>query len=287
MIVLKNIQYGRYKRDKKLKPSDFTHYLSIVAIVKNEAPYIAEWIEYHLLVGVEKFYIYDNESTDNLKEILEPYINEGIVGYTFYPGRKKQIPAYDDAVERLKYTSYWVAVIDLDEFIVPVSASNVSTWLHDFEGVAGVEIDWLIYGSGGHQKKEPGLVMERFKAHSKFDFDDNKCFKTIINPRSVFHYVTPHHAQHYDGKSVDSHKEEGVGFGCRNPLYDAIRINHYFCKSIEEYHIKMNRGTADGSGVYDNFQFIEDDYNEIKNDPIMDKYIPIVKEKIRQRFNNL
>lgn len=29
--------------------------LSFVAIVKNEGPYIREWIEYHKLVGVDKF----------------------------------------------------------------------------------------------------------------------------------------------------------------------------------------------------------------------------------------
>ena len=50
-------------------------YLSITAVLQNEAPYIKEWIEYHRLVGVERFYIYDNESTDNVKEILKPYID--------------------------------------------------------------------------------------------------------------------------------------------------------------------------------------------------------------------
>ena len=45
-------------------------FLSVVAIAKNEAPYIKEWIEYHKLVGVERFYFYDNGSTDNTREVL-------------------------------------------------------------------------------------------------------------------------------------------------------------------------------------------------------------------------
>ena len=44
---------------------DYKNKLSFVAIVKNEAPYIVEWIEFHRLVGVDKFYIYDNESSEN------------------------------------------------------------------------------------------------------------------------------------------------------------------------------------------------------------------------------
>lgn len=48
--------------------------LAICVIVKNEAPYMKEWIDYHRLVGVEKFYVYDNESTDSLLSVLAPYI---------------------------------------------------------------------------------------------------------------------------------------------------------------------------------------------------------------------
>jgi len=55
----------------------FNNTISIVAMVKNESEYIKEWLEYHMLVGVDKFVIYDNNSDDNLKEILQPYINSG------------------------------------------------------------------------------------------------------------------------------------------------------------------------------------------------------------------
>lgn len=68
--------------------------LSFVAIIKNEAPYIIEWIEYHRLVGVEKFYIYDNGSTDNIKDILTPYISNNTVVYHEFPGKEMQLSAY-------------------------------------------------------------------------------------------------------------------------------------------------------------------------------------------------
>lgn len=43
------------------------HYLGVCAIAKNEGPYFKEWIDWHLSKGVDRFYIYDNESTDNTR----------------------------------------------------------------------------------------------------------------------------------------------------------------------------------------------------------------------------
>ena len=62
-------------------------YLAIGMIYRNEAPYLAEWLEFHRLVGVERFYLYDNESEDDHLEVLAPYIEEGIVEVHEWPGR--------------------------------------------------------------------------------------------------------------------------------------------------------------------------------------------------------
>lgn len=76
--------------------------LSVASIIKNE-PDILEWIEYHRLVGVEHFYIYDNESTDGLKEKLSKYIDAGIVTYIYYPGKAMQDKSINDAIQNFAY----------------------------------------------------------------------------------------------------------------------------------------------------------------------------------------
>lgn len=53
--------------------------LAIVAIIKNEGQYIEEWLRYHIVAGVQKFFLYDNDSSDNTREILEKYIRAGYV----------------------------------------------------------------------------------------------------------------------------------------------------------------------------------------------------------------
>ena len=52
----------------------FPYNLAVAAIFKDEAPYLREWLDYHLLAGVEHFYLYNNDSTDDYAEMLKPYV---------------------------------------------------------------------------------------------------------------------------------------------------------------------------------------------------------------------
>ena len=148
------LRYGLFKAMRLMRQMKRDHttpryYLAVCAIAKNEGPYFKEWIDWHLSKGVEKFYIYDNESTDCTKEVLAPYIESGIVDYTFFPGHRRQLAAYDDCLDRHRTDARWIAFIDLDEFIVPVQDRTIPEFLNRFEDFPAVVINWLLYGSGG------------------------------------------------------------------------------------------------------------------------------------------
>jgi len=145
--------YPKLKRLNSYYEKKESVYLSIVAIAKNEAPYIKEWIEYHKLVGVERFYFYDNGSTDNTKEILEPYIKEGSVVYNYCEGKCLQNLAYADAVCKYKNQTRWLAIIDLDEYIVPVEKDNIPDFIRNFEKFPAVGINWVMFDSNGYVSK--------------------------------------------------------------------------------------------------------------------------------------
>ena len=72
--------------------------LAFVLIAKNEATYIKEWLDFHIKQGVSHFLIYDNESTDNFREVLRPYIGAGQVTYHFIKGKRRQVDAYNMAL---------------------------------------------------------------------------------------------------------------------------------------------------------------------------------------------
>ena len=224
------------------------YYLAVCAIAKNEGPYFKEWIEWHRKQGVEKFYIYDNESTDCTKEVLTPYIESGLVEYCYFPGYRKQLAAYDDCLEKYRWDTRWIAFIDLDEFIVPIKDKTIPDFLRKFEGFPAVEINWLIYGSGGAKKKVPGTMMERFKYHSKLEHYLNRHVNSIVDTRKVFNLIGCHEAARIEGYAADSHGNPiKKHFREREPQQDVIRINHYAVRSFEEFLEKQNRGRASGT----------------------------------------
>jgi hypothetical protein len=251
----------RLKYDKTIPK----YYLAICAIAKNEGAYFEEWIEWHKNLGVEKFYIYDNESTDNTKEILTPHIESGLVDYTFFPGKKQQLPAYDDCLDKHRLDARWIAVIDLDEFIVPIKDQTIPEFLKRFEHFSAVEINWLCYGSGGVKEKTDGNVMERFKHHSFPNHKLNTHVKSIVDPRRVFNMIGCHEAARISGYTVDSYGEKITNnFRNRQPQQDVIRINHYAVKSYEEFLKKKARGRARTLKVRDLDYFDKYDLNDIK-----------------------
>lgn len=240
------------------------YYLAVCAIAKNEGPYFKEWIEWHHKHGVEKFYIYDNESTDDTKNILKPYIESGIVDYKYWPGKNQQLATYDDCFERHRFESRWIAVIDLDEYIVPIRDKSIPDFLRGMEQFSVVEINWLVYGSGGAKKKEPGNVMDRFRRHSLPEHKLNTHVKSIVDPRRVCTMVGCHEASRISGRAADSHGMPlKKGFRDRIPQQDIIRINHYAIKSYEEFLAKRARGRARVESLRDMGYFEKYDLNDI------------------------
>ena len=291
-----------YMKDLKRNspPSNFKHYLCVAAIIRNEADYIAEWLEYHLYVGVEKFYIYDNESDDNIKDILKPYIYRGVVEYYYLPGKKLELYkfnskrealrernrwvhsiqnyAYADAINRTKYNTFWVAFIDIDEFIVPVSTKTIPEFLHDFENHVGVELFWLMYGHSGHMSNNKQLVIERFQCHSPFQYPENFQTKLIVNPRFVFFQRT-HNAWFFEGKKAVNSNKITTDLDSYSPQYDKIRLNHYHSKSFEEWLVRRKGNpTAINNPLYiEEFNKEQSERNIVKDDTIMLKYIEPIK----------
>ncbi|MBE6459632.1 MAG: hypothetical protein E7009_01440 [Alphaproteobacteria bacterium] len=265
------------RADKKTK---YPHELSIAAIMKNEGPYLKEWLDFHILVGVEKFYLYDNGSTDNTGEILKPYIERGIVDYTFFPGRAQQRPAYYDVIRKHADDTRWMALIDLDEFLVPVKHKTLPEFLRTLPRFSQLIVSWVDYGSNGHMEKPDGLVIENYTKHAR----DNWGVKSIINPRLITYLGNPHY-NYVAGPTIDENgKKIGKVNQEKNPTtINKIRCNHYITKSHAEYIARCNLGDA-GSGekvktfgrdVETNFRRF--DKSEVY-DPIMKKYVTKLKK---------
>ena len=270
----------------------FENFISIASIIKNEAPYLPEWIEYHKMLGVEKFYIYDNESTDNTKEVLKSYIADGTVEYIWFPGKKMQPKAYLDAVLRTGSKTHWLVLIDADEFIVPVKNLSIVSVIKNIykkqKNISQILMGWVVYGSSGHKTKPDGLVIENYKNRGKFE-DSRYSFKAIVNPRKV--KIPDCHSCSVRGNTIDengnvinidifSKKIPSIFSLPRNRL----RLNHYMVKSYEECYNKRCKGNAWNGKNIVAFQdyFNCNDRNEVFDD-IMSKYIKPIKQNLKKR----
>ena len=231
----------------------YPYKLAVCAIMKNEASYLREWIEYHKLVGVDKFFLYDNDSTDDTYDILRPYIDCGVVEYVRQPGERQQLPAYNDCIARHKMDARWIAFIDLDEFLVPMRSDNLIPILDKSKSM--IIADWAIYGSSGHETRPHGGVLENYTWRARHSW----LYKSIVNPRMVI--------------SMGCHEHDVVG-----PIIHVssriMRVNHYHCKSWAEYQLRAARGdawngNAVGAARYQRELFDRHNKNEVYDDTMM------------------
>lgn len=258
---------------KSDKTKKFKNEVAIGAIMKNEGPYLKEWLDFHILVGVNKFFLYDNDSTDDTVKILKPYIKRGIVEYNYWPGKAKQMSAYYDILKKHTNDTRWLALIDLDEFLVPVEHDTVPEFLHTLpSNFAQLIVTWIMYGSSGHVHKPDGLVMENFKHHGKIGAG----VKSIVNPRLLVEY-TNMHANFVGGWTIDNNgKKLGrVNQSHNPPASNKLRCNHYYTKSYDEYIARLNRGSATTQSTQSYRgpeKFKQYDTNEVYDD-VMDRFI--------------
>ena len=163
--------------------------VSIASIFRDEAPFLKEWIEFHRLIGVEHFYLYNHCSQDHFKEVLNPYVQEGLVELFDWSEeatsrvhfRKIQSAALRDAAIRARGVSKWVAFIDADEYIFPVRDKTLPQFLASYEEYGAVSANWRVFGTSHikHLKKDQ-LMIEQLLFRAEEDHAWNDYVKSIV-----------------------------------------------------------------------------------------------------------
>jgi len=226
--------------------------VAICAIFKNESRYFREWIEFHKLVGVEHFYLYNNCSEDDYINVLQPYIDDGLVTLIEWPQQQAQMQAYQNCIEQFRREVQWLGFIDLDEFVVPIEKNTVGDILDRFvKNRSAVLLYWRLYGTSGRMdRSRKGLVTEDFTVcwpklsevgkcflNMNYDFLKNAGRKSMLHhhPIGGYGFLKYHPVNLFDN----------VCYGGYNKLDSAevpMQINHYFTKSYKEYAEKKSKG---------------------------------------------
>lgn len=206
--------------------------LSICAVFKNEARYLKEWIEYHQLVGVNHFYLYNNNSKDGYQEVLKPYIQKNLVTLIQWPdylGTLKeediflwslgtQVPAYENAVKcQAGNETKWLVFVDIDEYLVPPTADTLTEILEKYDEYAGVTLASDFFDAYKIYKfPKRNLLIETTEMISPpYQNPEKGVSKTIFKPDLAKGFIWPPYTCVFkDHKTVKLKKLE-------------MRINHY------------------------------------------------------------
>jgi hypothetical protein len=213
----------------------------VCAVFQNEAFFLHEWLEYHRLLGVEHFYLYNNLSDDAYAEILEPYCAAGLVDLFEWPVEthnqqeyldQLQLPVYNDAMQLASTTAEWAAFIDLDEFIVPKGDQDLYTLLQSYSTYGGLSINWQLFGTAGLEElPTKALITESLLWKAPIEEPINRIVKLIVQPDRVQEVRDPHYFEFKDGYyAVDTNgnrlEKQQVG---QPVVIDKVQLNHYWC----------------------------------------------------------
>lgn len=234
------------KYDKKYK-------FAICAIFKDESPFLREWIEFHRMIGFEHFYLYNNNSSDNYKDVLQPYLTNQTVTLIDFPYNHAQARAYESFYMTYRHETQWVSFIDIDEYICPNSHLTLKEWIKDYENYPVIQIYWKMFGTSGllhHDYSK--LVIEQYTVSWKGLYHCGKCLINtdydIISFDSSCHHC-PTVAVSFHGKNRRVHPINifhratmGPGtFLKTDESNPSIQINHYWSKAWDCYDEKRNK----------------------------------------------
>jgi hypothetical protein len=268
-------------------------YLAASTIYRDDAEYLPEWIEFHRLVGVGRFFLYDNGSTDDHRQVLSPYLDEGIVTVHDWPrpflrqnGRPRAIvTAFEHCVGVHGGDARWIAFLDIDEFLFSPAGGALPALLTDYERYPGVVVNRAEFGPSGHQTKPPGLVIESYLQRRPVRPDDETSFKSIVDPKRVARCLGAHSFVYRDGLPVDEEQRpvDMLRYGTRKPVaWSRLRAHHYWSRSEEERRRKAERWRAAGSGRGLPRAPVVAESHSVRDESLA-RYAPAVREALARR----
>jgi hypothetical protein len=274
--------------------------LGIVMMFKNEARHLREWVEYHRLVGVEHFWLYNNLSSDNWKEVLDPYIKEGVVEVFDWndPNWPScQVQAFANGLQKARGKTKWVAVIDMDEFVLPLVEKTIPKCLKKhFSGANAVYVNWRCFGTSRITLPKNKPFLFKLTSCSLPTHPHNAVGKSIVQPDKVrldtvwtqhFFPLNPGYV-YVNGSNTPMEFTREIDLEPDGKHHDNfIRINHYILRDDDYfYNVRMRTTDAGRKALlleqYESFSLTDDkkilEYL-LKNHPKECKRIWHVKSK--------
>lgn len=218
---------------------------AICTCIKDEHPYLKEWIEWHLDRGFSHIYLYEDNGSKPHDVRLFPdavtLLSIDVVRNEPVTVERRQMQMHTYSMGTLSSEYDWIAFIDADEYVDFEEGWNLERLLKEHKDYPAVMLSWMLYSANGRVEKPQGGVIESYpnadvNVNYKYIwFGAQWSVKSIVNTKN------------YKGCKHIHWAEGAVNMiGNTTPEYKVFKkawIRHYYTKSWEEWVWRiMERG---------------------------------------------
>lgn len=195
----------------------------------------------------------------------------------FYENNNRLTLSQESCIKN--YSFYrWIAFLDMDEYIVLLEQkTNIKDYLVEYEEFDGICLNWLVFGANNHLDKQKSTIYSYTQSCPTHTWNEH--VKSIINPSNYLNHVNSHYMTTSNG-SVNVFKEKVCGPRVKPYIiFDKMRINHYYCRSREDFFEKVARGGSN----YPSQKYLDEHFNTLQTENVFNDDIIKLYDKIKKQ----
>lgn len=242
--------------------------ITIMTCMKNEGPFIMEWIAYHRSIGVTNFVIYTNDCDDGTTELLDHLDLLGIVQHLPNPGIIAKKPYWQpnaihhcQSLPLIKRSDY-VIFTDVDEFInIQVGNGHLRDLFNAIGPFHCLSMNELNFSSSGHFEYQDIWLTENYREHEPHYPGDQRAksgLKTIYHGLSSVERPSIHRPIILPGSedeliwitgggqkmSSELYADNSINGIDRRGNYRFVCLDHHANRSVQSFTVKHDRGDS-------------------------------------------
>ena len=242
--------------------------ITAVTCVKNEGPFLIEWIAFNRVIGVTDFLVYSNDCTDATDQMLDRLAQEGWLTHLPNPaqGRNYQMEALKAAQSHPRVTrAEWVWVADVDEFLnIHVGTGTIPALVAACGDPQAISVTFRFMANGDVSAfRDVPVIAQFLGTHNADIWTDQTAqeVKTLVRRGFPLHYYGAHRPFFRPGLAAARRPVWTDGSGRRVPdsfltaankrrirkfpaqgAREFATLNHYALRSLDSYLVKIDRG---------------------------------------------
>lgn len=277
----------------------------VFTVVKDEAPFLLEWIAFYRMIGFDTVVIYSNNSTDRTDELCAAMAAEGLIEHHIHQPEGRSPQGHAAWLFRRSGRAKpgdWVLFCDPDEFLnVKFGGHRVDDLIAHMPDKQGILLTWRMFGDAGRQCFTGRSIDPAYCWAAAEENPNNRVVKTLFRYGPEVEFMGVHGPRMTAGYWTEGRpfvsarltdidpalpayakwRETGQIVTCdsQDSSYRHVQLNHYFTRSAACFAMKQRRGIggrAPDRADYDHTRYAREHYDASNFNQVQDKSILVL-----------